>query len=173
MDLEKKILSDITVHMKYARYIPEKNRRENWEELVTRNMLMHIKKFPSLDSEIRKAYNYVFQKKVLPSMRSMQFGGKPIEVSPNRIFNCAFCPIDNSHVFGEIMFLLLGGTGVGYSVQKHHVEKLPEIRRPSTRSRRFLIGDSIEGWSDAIKALKGSGPTATQRVFSKNRRNVK
>jgi ribonucleoside-triphosphate reductase len=153
MDLEKTILSDITVHMKYARYVEEKERREDWGELVTRNKRMHMKKFPSLEREIENAYTYVYDKKVLPSMRSMQFGGKPIEVSPNRIFNCAFCPVDNYHVFSEIMFLLLGGTGVGFSVQKHHVSKLPEIRRPSTRSRRFLIGDSIEGWADSVKAL--------------------
>jgi ribonucleoside-diphosphate reductase alpha chain len=153
MDLEKKILSDVTVHMKYARFLEEKNRRENWQELVTRNVNMHIKKFPSLAPEIKNAYQYVYKKKVLPSMRSMQFGGKPIEVSPNRIFNCAFCPVDNYHVFSEVMFLLLGGTGVGFSVQKHHIEKLPEIRKPSKRSRRFLIGDSIEGWSDAVKSL--------------------
>ncbi len=164
MDLEKKILSDITVHMKYARYLDDYNRRENWEELVTRNMKMHMKKFPKLKKEIVSAYRYVYDKKVLPSMRSMQFGGKPIEVSPNRIFNCAFCPIDDYRVFGEVMFLLLGGTGVGFSVQKHHVEKLPEIRKPSSRSRRFLIGDSIEGWSDAIKALVASYFKGTSRL---------
>ena len=164
MDLEKKILSDVTVHMKYARYLEDKSRRENWEELVTRNMNMHIDKFPSLKEEIESAYTYVFQKKVLPSMRSMQFGGKPIEVSPNRIFNCAFCPIDDYRVFGEVMFLLLGGTGVGFSVQRHHIEKLPQIRRPSDRSRRFLIGDSIEGWADAIKALTMSYFKGTSRL---------
>ena len=156
MELEKKILSDITVYMKYARYLENENRRENWKELVTRNMNMHIKKFPSLEREIKNTYAYVHDKKVLPSMRSMQFGGKPIEVSPNRIFNCAYAPVDNYHVFSEIMFLLLGGTGVGYSVQKHHVEKLPDIRKPSKRSRRFLIGDSIEGWADSIKILMKS-----------------
>ena len=113
MDLEKKILSDITVHMKYARYIEDEQRRENWDELVTRNMNMHIKKFPSLEQEIRENYRFDDNKQVLPSMRSMQFGGKPIEVSPNRIFNCAYTPADDARVFGEIMFLLLGGTGVG------------------------------------------------------------
>ena len=154
MAIENKILSDITVHMKYARYLPELERRENWEELVTRNKQMHIKKFPSLENTIDWAYQYVYDKKVLPSMRSMQFGGKPIDVSPNRIFNCAYAPIDHMKVFGEIMFLLLGGTGVGYSVQNHHVEKLPVIHKPSgKRTRRFLIGDSIEGWSDAVNAL--------------------
>jgi ribonucleoside-diphosphate reductase alpha chain len=164
MDLEKKILSDITVHMKYARYLEDKDRRENWEELVNRNMAMHMKKFPDLKREIINAYQFVHDKKVLPSMRSMQFGGKPIEVSPNRIFNCAFCPVDNYHVFSEIMFLLLGGTGVGFSVQKHHVSKLPEIRKPSKRSRRFLIGDSIEGWADSIKALVSSYFKGTSRL---------
>ena len=73
-------------------------------------------------------------------MRSMQFGGKPIEISPNRIYNCAFLPIDDWRSFSETMFLLLGGTGVGYSVQKHHVEKLPEISVPNKkRTRRYLI----------------------------------
>ena len=90
-------------------------------------MEMHIKNFPQLELQIRKAYKHVYDKRVLPSMRSMQFGGKPIEISPNRIYNCAYMPIDHIDSFSECMFLLLGGTGVGYSVQKHHVEKLPEI----------------------------------------------
>jgi len=154
MDASQKILSDITVYMKYAKFVPELNRRETWEELVTRNMNMHIKKYPKLKKEIVEVYKYVYDKKVLPSMRSMQFGGKPIEISPNRIYNCAYLPIDHLDAFAEAMFLLLGGTGVGYSVQKHHVDKLPEIRKPnSNRKRRFLIGDSIEGWADAIKVL--------------------
>ena len=115
---------------------------------------MHIKKYPDLKEEIEAAYQFVYDKKVLPSMRSMQFGGKPIEVAPNRIFNCAYMPVDDIRSFAEAMFLLLGGTGVGFSVQRHHVEKLPEIRAPrGDRTRRFLIGDSIEGWADAVKAL--------------------
>ena len=154
MDISNKILSEITVYMKYAKYRPELNRRETWEELVTRNMDMHIKKYPKLEEEIRENYKFVYDKKVLPSMRSMQFAGKPIEISPNRIYNCAFAPIDDYRVFAEIMFLLLGGTGVGYSVQKHHVDQLPEIRKPNAdKTRRFLIGDSIEGWADAISIL--------------------
>lgn len=157
MSLSNDILSEITVHMKYAKYVPEQNRRESWHELVTRNMEMHLKKFPELELQIRKNYKLVYDKKVLPSMRSLQFGGKPIEVAPNRIFNCAFMPIDDWRSFGEAMFLLLGGTGVGYSVQKHHVEKLPEITKPNmNRTRRFLVNDSIEGWADAVKALTRS-----------------
>ena len=157
MELSNKILSNITVYMKYAKYIPELNRRESWSELVTRNMDMHIKKYPNLEDQIRVNYELVYDKKVLPSMRSLQFGGKPIEISPNRVYNCGYLPIECVDAFPEIMFLLLGGTGVGYSVQKHHVAKLPPVNRPYTkRKRRFLIGDSIEGWADAIKVLMKS-----------------
>jgi ribonucleoside-diphosphate reductase alpha chain len=157
MDLSQKILSDITVFMKYAKYNKDLGRRETWEELVTRNKNMHIDKYPDLEEEIEAAYKFVYDKKVLPSMRSLQFGGKPIEISPNRIYNCGYLPVDDWRAFGEILFLLLGGTGIGFSVQKHHVEKLPEIRKPrQDRKRRFLVGDSIEGWADAVKVLMRS-----------------
>ena len=166
MELATKILSDITVHMKYAKYDPVQQRRESWDELVNRNMYLHVKKYPDLAGEIVNVYeDYVRPRKVLPSMRSMQFAGKPIEVAPNRVYNCAYLPIDHSAAFSETMFLLLGGTGVGYSVQTHHVEKLPEIRRPNEkRTRRFLIGDSIEGWADSVKALILSYYRGTSRI---------
>ena len=157
MQLNNRILSDITVHMKYARYIPELKRRETWDELVTRNKEMHLKSYPALKEEIEDVYKFVYDKKILPSMRSMQFGGKPIEISPNRIYNCAYMPINSLASFSECMFLLLGGTGVGYSVQKHHVNLLPPINKPYTkRTKRYLISDSIEGWADSIKVLMKS-----------------
>ena len=148
-------LSTLIIYMKYSRYMPELHRRETWDELVTRNMDMHIKKFPSLEEEIRKAYVYVFEKKVLPSMRSLQFGGKAIELNPTRLYNCSFIKMDSPDAFGEIMFLLMCGCGVGYSVQKHHVRELPEIIKPK-KSRRFLITDSVEGWADSVKVLVNS-----------------
>jgi ribonucleoside-diphosphate reductase alpha chain len=157
MNISQSILSDLTVYLKYAKYNKDKQRRETWEELVTRNKEMHQKKFPQLKDEIEEVYKLVYDKKILPSMRSMQFAGKPIEISPNRVYNCAYMPIDDWRAFGEAMFLLLGGTGVGYSVQKHHVENLPEIRKPDPKkNRRYLIGDSIEGWADSIKILMKS-----------------
>ena len=157
MEVSNQILSDITVYMKYAKYIPELSRRETWEELVTRNKYMHVKKYPKLKDEILEVYKMVYDKKILPSMRSMQFGGKPIEVAPNRIYNCAFMPISHIDSFAECMFLLLGGTGVGFSVQRQHVDELPPIQQPyPKRARRFLIGDSIEGWADAVKVLMKS-----------------
>ena len=161
------ILSDITVHMKYAKYIPELNRRETWEELVDRNVAMHKKKYPQLTEQIDEVYKYVYDKKILPSMRSLQFAGKPIEISPNRLYNCSYLPADSIDAFNEIMFLLLSGCGVGYSVQQHHIKKLPAITKPfDKRSRRFVIGDSIEGWSDAVKVLVKSylGDKRTSKI---------
>ena len=138
--------------MKYARYLPAAQRRETWEEMITRNQNMHIENFPKLTNEIKNAYKLVYDKKVLPSMRSLQFAGAAIKQTPSRIYNCAYLPIDDYRAFSEVMFLLLGGTGVGYSVQRHHVENLPSITIP-TKRRRYLVGDSIEGWADCIKML--------------------
>ena len=152
MNVEQSILSDITVYMKYAKYNSSQKRRETWEELVTRNKQMHQEKFPQLHDEIEKVYQLVYEKKVLPSMRSLQFAGRPIELNNTRIFNCSFLPIDDWRAFSEIMFLLLSGTGVGYSVQTHHIDNLPEITIPN-KHKRYLVGDSIEGWADAVRML--------------------
>ena len=165
MTISNEILSEITVFLKYAKYVPELQRRETWEELVTRNKAMHLKKYPALVGEIEEVYKMVYDKKILPSMRSMQFAGKSIETSPNRIYNCAYLPIDDVRAFGETMFLLLGGTGVGYSVQKHHIDLLPEIRKPNAkRHKRYLIADSIEGWADAVKTLVKSYFTGSMTI---------
>ena len=158
MDISSKVLSDVVTHNKYAKYIPSLKRRENWHDLVDRNMGMHIQKFPSLEQEIRDAYTFVYDKKVLPSMRSLQFAGKPIELSPNRLYNCCYAPIESIDIFSEAMFLLLGGSGFGFSCQKHHIEKLPALKgdikhQENEHPKRYLVGDSIEGWSDAIKVL--------------------
>ena len=152
MQLESKILSEITTFMKYAKYLPKKQRRETWKELVDRNKKMHLEKFPKLEKEIEAAYEFVYDKKVLPSMRSLQFAGKPIQINNARLYNCCFLPINHTDAFSEVMFLLLSGTGVGYSVQKNHVEQLPAVNKPS-KSRRYLVGDSIEGWADAVKVM--------------------
>lgn len=154
MDVSQRILSEITVFNKYAKFIPEINRRETWQEICDRNMAMHIRKYPALREEIKAVYrDFVVTKKVLPSMRSMQFGGAPIELANNRMFNCAYIAADNPAAFWETMFLLLGGSGVGFSCQEHHVAQLPLVQGPLNKQRRFLIGDSIEGWADSVKVL--------------------
>jgi len=154
MDLAKEILSDITVFGKYARHLKDENRRETWKEIVNRNRAMHKGTYPAIANLIDEVYDRsVITKNILPSMRSLQFAGVPIERNPSRIYNCAYLPIEDTDAFAEIMFLLLGGTGVGYSVQRRHVDKLPAVRGPGNKNRRYVIGDSIEGWSDAVKVL--------------------
>jgi ribonucleoside-diphosphate reductase alpha chain len=155
---EQKIMSDLIVNTKYSRYDPALDRREVWEEIIDRNKQMHLRRFANnkkVVAKINDVYaNYVLPMKVVPSMRSLQFGGAAIERSPNRIYNCAFMPIENIRAFSEAMFLLLGGTGVGYSVQRHHVAKLPQVIKPNPdRTYRHLIGDSQEGWAEAIHVL--------------------
>lgn len=164
--LSNNILSDITVFSKYAKYIPSKNRRETWNEIVDRYVNMMKDKYKNLHVEIDLYSSYIYNKQILPSMRALQFAGAPIDRNPSRIYNCAYLPIDDYRAFSEAMFLLLGGTGVGYSVQFAHVDKLPEITKP-TKSKRYLVGDSIEGWADAIKALVKSylGYTSTKPIF--------
>jgi len=153
------ILSEITIHNKYARYLRGEGRRESWDEVVDRNKNMHLKKYPEKSYAIEWVYeNFVRPKKVLPSMRSAQFAGPAIEINNARIFNCAFHHVKSLRAFSTTMFLLLGGSGVGYSVQKHHVDQLPPlvgVERPTgqKRKRRFLVSDNIEGWADAVKVL--------------------
>ena len=154
MDLGLEALSKITIFSKYAKYIPTLKRRETWDEIVDRYQNMMIKKYPNLEQEIKDSATFIRKKKVLPSMRALQFAGPAAEVNNSRIYNCCFLPIDSVHSFSETMFLLLGGTGVGYSVQKHHVDQLPTIiKSEKFKHRNWLIEDSIMGWADAVKVL--------------------
>jgi ribonucleoside-diphosphate reductase alpha chain len=158
LELEQEILSEIITNNKYAKYDAEKQRRETWNEICDRNMQMHLDKFehlgPIFARKIKQVYkDFVRTRLIVPSMRSFQFAGLPILLSPNRIYNCAYLPIDDTAAFSETMFLLLGGTGVGYSVQQHHVNQLPVVRQPSSRTYRYVIEDSIKGWAEAVRVL--------------------
>lgn len=152
MQLNQRILSDLIIHMKYARYLPELQRRELWPEICERYARMMVERYPHMEEEIYLNLRFVLDKKVLPSMRAMQFAGPAIARNNSRIYNCAYLPVDGIRAFSEAMFLLLGGTGVGFSVQLHHIENLPPVRRAHKR-RRFLVGDSLEGWADSVKVL--------------------
>lgn len=166
MNKEQEILSRITVFSKYAKYLPEQKTRETWDQICDRYQNMMIDKYPSISDEIINNMIEVRNKKVLPSMRALQFAGEPIKKNHARIYNCAYLPVDDYRAFSETMFLLLGGTGVGYSVQFHHVEKLPAIKKP-TKKRKFLIGDSIEGWADSVRAIMKAyfGLTSSMPIF--------
>lgn len=152
MDKGLKLLSDITVFSKYAKYDYKTKKRESFNEIVSRYQNMMINKFPDLELEIINNCRYIREYKVLPSMRMLQFAGKAIEVNNARGYNCSYLLVDSYHAFSETMFLLLGGSGVGYSVQNKHIEKLPEINKP-TKERKFVVQDDIMGWADAVKVL--------------------
>lgn len=165
-EVGKTLLSEITTFSKYAKYIPELKRRETWDEICDRYEKMMITKYFKLKSEIIEAVKLVRQKKILPSMRMLQFAGAPIERNEARGYNCSYLPINDYRAFDEIMFLLLSGCGVGFSVQQNHISQLPIII-PPTKERKYLVGDSLEGWSDAIKALMKSyfGKTTSKPKF--------
>ena len=152
MQLNQRILSELIIHMKYARYLPDLQRRELWSEICERYGAMLVERYPHMRDEIYSNLSFVLDKKVLPSMRAMQFAGPAIARNNSRIYNCAYLPVDDIRAFSETLFLLLGGTGVGYSVQSHHIEMLPPVRKGKKR-KRFLVGDSLEGWADCVKVL--------------------
>jgi ribonucleoside-triphosphate reductase len=154
VEISNQIASDITAYCKYAKFLPEDNRRETWEETVFRTEKMHQARYAScgITHVVSSAFKGVYKKENLPSMRSLQFGGKAIELNNSRIYNCAFMCALESDFFSELMFLLLGGTGVGYSVQWRHVRQLPAIQRPG-KARKYVVQDSIVGWADAVKRL--------------------
>jgi len=146
------------IHLsKYSRYNPVLGRRETWKETVTRCEEMHIRRFPDLEEEIRCAFDFVRDKKVFPSARSLQFAGPAIEAVNLRQYNCLGTLICYPRVFAEIFYSLLAGCGVGYSVQYRHVNQLPSINKPNDSSPRFwTIGDSIRGWAEAVEVLMKS-----------------
>jgi len=145
---------------KYARWLEDKNRRETWKEAVDRVRNMMHTRYDSfgLEQEIDWAYDMMYKKKVLGSQRALQFGGEPILKRHAKIYNCTSSYCDRLRFFQECFWLLLCGSGTGFSVQKHHVAKLPELEhnvQPGIGTK-YVIEDSIEGWSDALGVLLSS-----------------
>ena len=156
-------LPDYTRIARYAQYNSKKKRRENWVEQTERVFKMHKVKFSNHleNPEFIEIFNFakdmVSKKNVLGSQRALQFGGPAILNKNTRMYNCSSTYIDRVRVFQEIMFTLLCGVGVGFSVQKHHISKLPEIQKPDSEEKDiFQVPDSIEGWSDAVGVLLSS-----------------
>ena len=155
-------LSDYTFVSRYARFNTEKNRRETWSEAVERVKNMHIVKYPMVKDEIEWAFSHVHNKVALGSQRALQFGGEPILKKNARIYNCISSYIDRPRVFQETFWLLLCGCGTGFSVQTHHINKLPEFHSGLNSIKDFdnaviyQVDDSIEGWADALGVLIAS-----------------
>ena len=152
-------LQDYTFVSKYARWIPEKKRRETWNEAVNRVKTMMSHKYfdiSEIHEDIEWAYEIMRKKQVLGSQRALQFGGKPIFKHNARIYNCITSYCDRLKFFQECMYLLLCGCGTGFSVQKHHIQKLPNLIKEKRGTKKFVIPDNIEGWSDAVGVLVSS-----------------
>ncbi len=153
-----KALQDYTYYSKCARYNKSEKRRETWAEAVDRVKNMHLKKFPQVQEEIEWAFEQSKQKRVLGSQRALQFGGTPIERKNARLYNCTSSYCDRPRFFQECFWLLLCGCGTGFSVQKHHVAKIPDfhnsrIEGNSKGTKIYQIPDTIEGWADALGVL--------------------
>ena len=155
-----KEMSNFVFASKYARYNEKAKRRETWEEAVSRVEAMHFKKYSNLPKEdkdlIKEAFNSVREKKVVPSMRSMQFGGTSVEAKNARIYNCSVRHIDSPRAFSEIFFLALCGCGIGIGLQKQFLDRLPNLVDASDKTGAivtYVVEDTIEGWSDSIEAL--------------------
>jgi len=152
------MLQEYTRIAKYAKYLPEKKRRETWSEQIDRVFDMHLQKFEDIEGIegfIEEAKSAVLKKEVLGSQRILQFGGEPIFKHNARVYNCSFGHINRPRAFQELMYLLLCGCGVGFSVQTHHVQQLPIVARPCEWAT-YIVPDTIEGWADAIGVLIAS-----------------
>ncbi len=148
----KEFISKIVAYSKYAKYLPEEQRRETIEEIFLRNRNMHVVKYPHMEKEIDEVFELMKQGKFLPAMRSLQFGGDAILKHEARMYNCSACGVDDVKFFSEAMYLLLCGCGLGYSVRKHHIDQLPDFNF-GEGTESYVIEDSIEGWSNAIHRI--------------------
>ena len=152
------ILKDL-VHKRTYSKTKEDWSKETRTETINRCADMHAKKYPELEEIVRTAFNEVHAGRAVPSMRSLQFGGEPIEKANARAYNCSFAAITSWNDFADLFYLLMCGTGAGYSVQKHHVEQLPPIEYDKGLGNIFIVPDDKEGWCDALKTILNNPAT--------------
>ena len=146
------MLAEYVFKSKYARYNAEAGRRETWSEAVKRTAQMHRARFPHEAAQIDEVEGALERREILPSMRGLQFAGAGVTRKNMRLYNCTSSYCDRPRFFAEALWLLLAGSGVGFSVQRHHTDKLPPISAPMS-SAPYTVADSIEGWADATHAL--------------------
>lgn len=141
------------VHKRTYAKTKEDGSKETRAETIQRCADMHIRKYPHLQALITESFNEVQAGRVVPSMRSLQFGGDPIERANARAYNCSAAALTSWHDFADLFYLLMCGTGAGFSVQKHHIEQLPPIDYEQGVGDIFVVPDDKEGWCDALKAV--------------------
>ena len=156
----RKLLSETKFFDSYSRWSDDKGRYESWDEAVDRVMSMHegfyndkLNKIQSFIEEARTAYK---EQRVLGAQRALQFGGEQILKHQMRMYNCTSSYADRAAFFGEIFYILLCGAGAGFSVQKHHIAKLPQVQARTKQPKTHVVEDSIEGWATAVDVLMSS-----------------
>ena len=154
----RNIMSQTKFYEAYSRWDDDKERYETWDESVTRVMDMHrnyysSKMTPALSQLINEAESYYKLQYVLGAQRALQFGGEQIMKHMMRMYNCTSSYADRPRFFSECFYVLLCGAGAGFSVQNHHVDKMPNIADRKKQAKGWVIEDSIEGWADALGVL--------------------
>jgi len=151
------VYQEVIAMSRYARYIPEKNRRETWEETVTR-LTNYLKTKVTLDTDTwDELHNSVLKLEVMPSMRLLMSAGEACERDNIAAYNCSYLAVNNKRAFSEALYILMNGTGVGFSCERQEIAKLPEI--PSELNQCddvIVVEDSKLGWAKAFKKLVSS-----------------
>lgn len=147
----RNLLAELVALRTYAETLPS-GRKETHAENVERVVSMHVKRFPRMEDDIRRAFGFVTRKQVLPSMRTMQFAGRAIERSHARGYNCSANAVTSFADIADMFWLSMNGCGIGYSVQARHVSRLPVIQAGDP-SELFVVPDDKEGWADSSKRL--------------------
>lgn len=154
-------ISDFIFVNKYARYDDKLHRRETWDEAVDRLLTMHLRHYKNILTaddvkEVKWAFDMVREKRVVPSMRSLQFGGPAIEKTNQRMYNCSVRHVDSLRSFAELFHLALCGVGIGIGLSKYFLDRLPDLVDADDKTGTvvtYVIDDTIEGWADSVEAL--------------------
>ena len=156
----REFLSQTKFYEGYSRYKDLEERYETWDEAVDRVIDMHTNYYKEKDNslapyleEAKQAYK---EQRVLGAQRALQFGGSQLLKHEMKMYNCTSTYSDRPEFFGEIFYILLCGAGAGFSVQRHHVAKLPKIQNRTKQAKGFIVEDSIEGWASALDVLMSS-----------------
>ncbi len=155
------LMSQTKFYEGYSRWDESKSRYETWEDSVTRVMNMHRKYYAhrmnrELSQLIDEAESLYKLQYALGAQRALQFGGEQLLKHQMRMYNCTSTYADRPRFFSELFYVLLCGAGAGFSVQNHHVAKLPDIQDRKKQAKGWVVEDSIEGWADALGALMSS-----------------
>ena len=153
-------LSQTKFYEGYSRFKDDEGRYESWDEAVDRVIDMHDKNYMNNNNELseyldeaRTAYK---EQRVLGAQRALQFGGEQLMKHQMRMYNCTSSYVNRPEFFGEVFYILLCGAGAGFSVQKHHIKKLPKIQNRTKQAKGYIVEDSIEGWASALDVLMSS-----------------